>query len=209
MSEIDEIVQTPDEWTPTPDEVARLLRARTKDANGAELGEWTDETRPTLDEVEGIIEQAIEIVAATTGRLLAEPCASGAHQVAGLLAAMLVELSYFPEQVRNDRSAYAEYKRLYDDGIAKVVECVEAGGGAASGGEGFGYHNLPVIPETTFAVYGGSGSIYGPWGDVGSDDWPEAENPANWRQTFKPPSEPPEPGDLPVGDLPASGEDYD
>jgi len=46
----------------------------------------------------------------------------------------------------------------------------------------------------------------GPWGDLGDDYWPEPENPANWRKPWKPPSEPPEAGDLPVGDQPASGE---
>jgi len=48
----------------------------------------------------------------------------------------------------------------------------------------------------------------GPWGDVGSDHWPEPENPANWRQPFQPPHEPPQPEDLPVGEQPASGEPW-
>ena len=48
----------------------------------------------------------------------------------------------------------------------------------------------------------------GPWGDVGTDHWPEPENAANWHLLLQPPREPPEPGDLPVGELPASGEDY-
>jgi hypothetical protein len=49
----------------------------------------------------------------------------------------------------------------------------------------------------------------GPWGDLGPDYWPEPENAANWRQPFQPPHEPPWPGDLPVGELPASGLDYE
>ncbi len=48
----------------------------------------------------------------------------------------------------------------------------------------------------------------GPWGDLGDDYWPEAENPYNWRQTFQPPHEPPLPGDVPVGNYPTRGEDY-
>ena len=33
---------------------------------------------------------------------------------------MLVELSYYPEQVRAEESAFAEYKSLYDDGLAAL-----------------------------------------------------------------------------------------
>jgi hypothetical protein len=37
------------EWACTPEEVAALLRARTKDAQMTETGMWSAETRPTLD----------------------------------------------------------------------------------------------------------------------------------------------------------------
>jgi hypothetical protein len=197
-------------WRPTADEVARLLRARTKDATGTEVGAWTSDTRPSLSEVEDLIDQAVELMQARTGTDLAEPCASGAHRLAGLLAAMLVELSYFPEQVNSDRSAYPEYKRLYDDGMNALAECIAQSGEGGRTGYGLNYYSVPVIPETTARLLGGVGgwdALLGPWGDVGADHWPEAENPANWRETLQPPREPPLPEDLPVGGLPASGEE--
>jgi hypothetical protein len=198
-------------WAPTPDEVARLLRARTKDSSGAELGEWTTDTRPTLEEVEGLIDQAVELMAARVGDdELPDPCAGGAHRLAGLLAAMLVELSYFPEQVNSDRSAYTEYKRLYDDGMNALAECIAQGGDSGKTGLGFNYANVPIIPETTARLLAGVGGwegMLGPWGDIGPDHWPEPENAGNWRQPLQPPREPPLAEDLPVGELPASGEE--
>jgi hypothetical protein len=52
---------------------------------------------------------------------------------------MLIELSYWPEQVRSDRSAYGEYRTLYDKQLVLLQECVQAGGGGAdAGGVGTG-----------------------------------------------------------------------
>jgi hypothetical protein len=36
-------------YLPTPTDVARLLRARTTDSNGTELGDWSEDTRPTAE----------------------------------------------------------------------------------------------------------------------------------------------------------------
>lgn len=197
-------------WTaPTPDQVAQLLRARTKNSSGEEVGAWTSDTRPTLAEINGIIATAVNDLASSIGPVVPDACSSGATGTAALLAAMLVELSYYPEQVRSDRSAYQEYKALYDGQVVALQRCVEAGGGGEGGGEGYTYYSLPVVPETTAnfgrVPAGWWDTMSGPWGDLPGDHWPEPENPANWAQPFKPPSEPPLAGDLPVGDAPASG----
>lgn len=60
-------------YTPTPADVAQLLRARTKDSHGTEVGDWTDDTRPTAEEVQGLILQAVGPVLARVGRLGATP----------------------------------------------------------------------------------------------------------------------------------------
>ncbi len=70
---------------------------------------------------------------------------------------MLVELSYWPEQVRSDRSAYTEYERLFNAAMTALAECIAAGGGGDVTGEGYTYHSLPVVPETTERFYGGYG----------------------------------------------------
>jgi hypothetical protein len=116
-----------------PADVARLLRARTKDADGRELGEWTDATRPTLEEVEAQIEIARAIIATEAGEI-PEACAEGAETVVALLAAMLVEQSYFPEQVSTGNlSAYAMLERLFQAARAGLHACVEAHGPGAGG----------------------------------------------------------------------------
>jgi hypothetical protein len=118
--------------------VAALLRARTQDDTDKELGEWTDSTRPTLAEVERLLAMAQSIITGQTGPLTPEVlvCSTAADimtQAAtcvALLAAMLVELSYFPEQVQSTRSAYEQYRELFwgPDGksglIGALVEAV-------------------------------------------------------------------------------------
>ena len=132
-------------WPATPDDVAALLRSRTQDNTDEELGIWTADTRPTLAEVERLLAMAQSIITGQTGPLTPEVliCSTAddiltqAATTVALLAAMLVELSYFPEQVQSTRSAYEQYRELFwgADGksgligslVAAVSEC--AGGG--------------------------------------------------------------------------------
>jgi hypothetical protein len=157
----------PADWLPVPEDVAAILRARTKDENGAELGEWTDATRPTYDEVETLIGVASEFVVASAGTP-AERCAGSAHNATRLHAACLVELSYFPEQIRSDRSPYAELRILADQALADLRSCAGTGGESGGGGEGFGYHSLPTVPAALADYYG--------------DGWRYPEYPATWQQ---------------------------
>jgi hypothetical protein len=110
-----------------PGDVAALLRARTKDTDGRELGEWTEETRPTVTEVEQKIEIARALVGLNAGAI-PDPCREGAETAVALLAAMLVEQSYFPEQVADNRSPYQMLERLYAQASAGLAECVNAHG---------------------------------------------------------------------------------
>lgn len=190
-------------YLPTPTDVARLLRARTKDSHGAELGDWSDDTRPTPEDVADLIDQASGPVLARIGRLEGpedEPdrysnLIPAAKHLVALGAAMLVEKSYFPEQVASERSAYTSYQAEYQDCQAALTGDAEGdGGGALPSGKGD--HATWPLPSAS-VLY-----AYGLYGEV----WPEPENPANWRQPFQPPREPPLPEDLPVGDEPASGE---
>lgn len=132
-------------WPATPEDVAALLRARTQDTSDEELGKWTEDTRPTLAEVERLLAMAQSIVLGQTGPLTPEVliCQEAddimvqAATVVALLAAMLVELSYFPEQVQSTRSAYEQYRELFwgPDGksgligalVSAVSECAMGG----------------------------------------------------------------------------------
>ena len=124
-------MSTPDLARPTVDDVAALLRARTKDSNGTEVGTFDDDTRPTATEVESHIDTAVLLVGSRLPPTHLLP-ADLQGAIAGLVAyraAMRIEKSYFPEQVRSDRSAYTQLREEYLDDLAAVMAAVEGGGG--------------------------------------------------------------------------------
>lgn len=155
-------------WPATPDDVAALLRSRTQDSTDEELGAWTDDTRPTLGEVERLLAMAQSIIMGQTGPLTPEVlvCSTAddimtqAATTVALLAAMLVELSYFPEQVQSTRSAYEQYKDLFwgPDGksglignlVSAVTECIGGGVEPDPGGGEVGAGSL--TPKFAFPV---------------------------------------------------------
>ena len=133
----------PSSVTTTVQAVANMLHARTKDSLGNEVGTFTDDTRPTEAQVEGLIADAAGDLVSELG---GEPCndrlAAKGRAVVAFKAAMLVELSYFPEQVQSGQSPYDKIKDLYDNGLKEVVKGVaEECGGQGSGDDGVG--NLP------------------------------------------------------------------
>jgi hypothetical protein len=121
----------PDDY-PTVADVGAILRARTQDNDDDELGQFTADTRPTDVEVELLIQQAGTVVYGATGSLEVLQCSmqdqvrNQAKFWISFLTAMLVELSYFPEQVRSDRSAYQQYRDLWDDDIAGFKSLIDA-----------------------------------------------------------------------------------
>ena len=139
---------------PTVADVSRLIRARTKDDAGSELGVFTADTRPTDAQVADLIVQAEGDVLAITGGTMPADAAEAAKSLISLRSAMLVELSYWPEQVRSDRSAYQEYKLLYDEGLAALLGVLfpDTGGGGTPGpGKVYDWGSVPVTSWTQTA----------------------------------------------------------
>jgi hypothetical protein len=110
--------------TPTLDDVAALLRARTYDANGVQVGQFTGSTRPSAAHVQELIDFAAGDVVARTGADIPEKYWPEARRLAALQAAALVESSFFPEQLDSDHSAYRQYTAAYLDGIRALAELV-------------------------------------------------------------------------------------
>lgn len=157
-------------WMATPDDVAALLRARTKDETGRELGVWSDATRPTLAEVEHLIAMAAGQATDADGPGAA--CAPLCRNVIALHTACLIELSYFPEQVQTARSPYEHLKDMLTDATSAFGACKSSGSPDDPGaGEGYSYFSLNVDSETTARVYGGD-SV---------DGWRSPEFPATWQ----------------------------
>lgn len=131
------------DWKPNVQEVASLLRARTKDGLGNEVGTFTANTRPNVDQVTMMIDLAANEVAVAVGAEIPDALGEGtdvdnlretATYVTILLAAMNVELSYFPEQIQSDRSPYNAYERQLARVMKLLVEAVAEAGGGGGGG---------------------------------------------------------------------------
>lgn len=185
----------PDPLRPSVEDVAALLRARTKDAEGREVGTFNDETRPNAEQVELHIDAALGLVSLRIPLTVPEQWQPAVATLVAYRAALRIEKSYFPEQVRTDRSAYDQLREEYLDDLRALEEAL------AGAGESGGYGKTGAHSEWTPTFLKVYGSAYG----LDPGHWPEPENPANWRVWNQPPREPPLPEDLPVGDEPASG----
>lgn len=120
-------------------DVAALLRARTRsDASGSEAGTFDDTTRPTGEQVEGLIDQASRLVALKLGSPLADDLGQVAQHAVAIRTAMLVELSLQPDQTSDVDSVYMRLKVMFDELMADLKETIDAGGGSASNRPRFG-----------------------------------------------------------------------
>jgi hypothetical protein len=125
----------PIDIVPSVQEVAALIRARTKDSNGREIGTFNDDTRPTSSQVLTTIDQAVADVQAWLGPSPPEDLADAATVAVALDCACLIELSYFPEQVSTSRSPFTQLKQMLDDKVGQLQEAargLEPGGNAVT-----------------------------------------------------------------------------
>lgn len=118
-SPIDDTDDTSDhsQVIPTVADVGALLRARTKTPGGGEAGTFNQQTRPTDEQVASLIRKAVGTVSLTVGDVVPASLIDEVKEVTSIRAAMLVELSYFPEAVASDRSPYAQLKDLWDEAV--------------------------------------------------------------------------------------------
>lgn len=107
-------------YAPSVSDVAAVLPNRPVDGDGNTLDTFTDATTPTGDQVSVLIDQAVETVGVRLPATLQDRHTNTARWLTTLYTAMLVELTYFGEQVP-DQSPYEQYKALFDDGINALV----------------------------------------------------------------------------------------
>jgi hypothetical protein len=119
---------------PTVDDVALLLRARTKDQFGNEVGTFDDDTRPTAAQVEEQIDAAFALILTRlpSPEQLADELLPAVASVVAYRAALRIEKSYFPEQVRSDRSAYDQLLAEYLLDLEALVDAAQSGGPAGA-----------------------------------------------------------------------------
>lgn len=163
-----EPVRNPDfdvNYRPSVVQVAALVRERTNDTNGNQLGTFTPSTRPTGDQVEELIDQAVLDVYDVAGATPAAAVSRVARRVATLGAAMAVELSYFPTQVSAGRSPYKELKDLYDERLKALVALITSLGADGEPGTS----DDEGIPEPSYS-FGMEGGCHVPGAE---SPWPE------------------------------------
>lgn len=141
-------------WRPTVDDVAALIRARTKDASGNELGTFTDKTRPTDAEVNQLITNGCAKVASVVGWDLPADAEHEATHLAAIWTACEVELSYWPEQVRTDRSPYAQLLASFEYDMVPFAQYVAGLAPAGSLGLTGGTFYTPSYTAAYAYTYG-------------------------------------------------------
>lgn len=134
-------------WRPTVQEVASYVTRRTKIPGGILAGTFTTQTEPTAAQVELLIGQAVDHVSSAIG---IEPCNGqlqrDARAAAALYAAILVEVSFFPETTSNQGSSAVRLESLFNGRIKTLAAAVEAecGQGGGGGGDAPGSGALPA-----------------------------------------------------------------
>lgn len=149
------------DYTPTVAEVAALLRARTRDSVGNEVGTFNSSTSPTDTEATSIIASVVGSLSGALGADIPDaPDRDGggdvdalrdsAKYLATLKAAMLIELSYFPEQIGTDRSPYNAYKEMYDTDLPGLLEGISEARGGGGDGPGDAVGSGSQLPSYSF-----------------------------------------------------------
>lgn len=132
-------------WEATVEDVAALLPQRTKGEFGKD-GEFTETSTPTESQVENLLAKAASRIAGKLNITEAEDiCPNGPIELAGevhaLRAAMMVELTFFANQLRTDQSPFEKLKEQYDEGLSDLLTDYENQCG--DGGEGIGGEKMP------------------------------------------------------------------
>jgi len=123
-------------YRPTVAEVSSYIRARTKIAGGGIAGVFNDQTTIKAREVEPLIDQAVDLILSEVGGV---PCNVALQPqtkaIAAILAAMLVEQSFFPEQTTGAGNSFNSLEKLYKPKMQALANQVQRECGSGSGGE--------------------------------------------------------------------------
>ncbi len=141
------------DYIPDVASVGALLRARTRDTNGAEIGTFTEQTRPTGDQARSLIRTAVSDLASAVGPDLGTPFHDAAQSAVAYRTAALIELAFFPEQVATGRSPYPQLLELYQGALAALRIAVEDVGGDVSGTPGAEGARDPEAPAYAFPTH--------------------------------------------------------
>lgn len=159
------------EYRPTVADVATHLNNRTQErGTGTLLGTFTSETSPTEVKVETIITTALREVSAVLGADIPDSLDPDdpdalremAKSIVSLDAAMIIESSFYSQQIETGRSNYGAMERRFKYLMTSAASAIEeAGGRTTPGSEGgdmrptgymkpsfdFGDHRMTTMDE--------------------------------------------------------------
>ena len=98
----------------------RSARTVAAGSGGGELGVFNAQTRPTGVEANLLIDQAVNSILMSIGIDIPVIYYSQTKFVVMLYAAMLVEITFYRNEVNRDQSSYTQYEQLYKDGLAAL-----------------------------------------------------------------------------------------
>ena len=129
---------------PTVEDVARWIRARTKDDQMNEVGTFDDSTRPTDVQVEEQIDVSLAVVQPHLPPFdkLPTDLLPSLAAVVSMDAACSIEKAYWPEQLAADRSNYSALKEQRDEALAALAEAAAD----AVGGSEYEMAGISMIP---------------------------------------------------------------
>lgn len=113
-----------DSYRPTIAQVGSILRARTKDKFGTELGTFNEDTRPTGQQVEDLIDLALGDTAAALGQSVPSVLWQPATMLVAINTANLIQASYWPEQVESDNAVFEFWTDWYTNGLKRLAMAV-------------------------------------------------------------------------------------
>jgi len=116
----------PIEWTPTLPDVAGVILVRSRDNNGVIQNTFTENTIPTAEEARMLIDKAVNNVRPLIGTDIPEDLIQEAQDVTALRAAMYIELTFYGNEVAQNRSVYPHLKTLFDEKVKTLAQAILA-----------------------------------------------------------------------------------
>lgn len=133
------------QYAPTVEQVAGLLRNRTVDSNNNYLGTFTDKTTPTRQAAESLIRDAVIEAYPSFGSDIPDAPGSdpdalrvAATRTVAYRAAVLIEESFFSQDVSRGNSPADRYQESWAQGLKRVASAIDSQGGNAPGGDAEG-----------------------------------------------------------------------
>jgi hypothetical protein len=136
---------------PTIPDVAGVNLIRTRDSNGTLQNTFNDLTIPNADQTRSCIDKAVNNVRPLIGSDIPEDLIQEAQDVVAIRAMMYIELSFFGNEVAQNRSIYPELKVLFDEKIKSLQSAImaeEAGEDALDQLAGAGGRPAYAYPES-------------------------------------------------------------